>query len=143
MNEVVIKRVFNISLNVLWTIWTERQHITVWFGSDPNGTVLSTDVDLSVGGKYKISFQDSNGAVHTAFGEYLEIVEFVKLRYTWEWASEPGFVTEVTVEFRPQGEKTLLKFTHANLNPSSSHGYLEGWNGTFDKIVAKIIDRKL
>lgn len=138
-NKVVIERVFNAPVNLVWLIWTEPEYIKIWFGSDPNGTVISADIDLSVGGKYTISFQDSDGSVHTAFGEYVEIIEFSKLRYTWEWESEAGHVSEVTVEFIPQEEKTLSILTHSNLNPNSVHGYLDGWNGALDKIVKKII----
>jgi uncharacterized protein YndB with AHSA1/START domain len=139
-NKVVIERVFNAPVNLVWSIWTEPEYIKIWFGSDPNGTVISADIDLSVGGKYSISFQDSDGSVHTAFGEYVEIVEFSKLHYTWEWESEPGHVSEVIVEFIPQEEKTLSILTHSNLSPNSVHGYLDGWNGALDKIVRKIIE---
>lgn len=140
-NKVVIERVFNAPVEMVWSIWTEPEFIKLWFGSDPNGTVLSADVDLSVGGKYTIAFQDSNGSMHTAFGEYVEIVEFSKLHYTWEWKSEPGHVSEVIVEFIPQAEKTLSILTHDNLNPDSVHGYYDGWNGAMDKIVSKILEK--
>jgi uncharacterized protein YndB with AHSA1/START domain len=140
-NKVVIERLFDAPVKLIWSVWTEPGFIKMWFGSDPNGTVLSADVDLSIGGKYKISFKDSNGTIHTAFGEYLEIREFSKLRYTWEWESEAGHVSELAVEFTRQREKTLTTLSHSNLNPSSLHGYLDGWNGTLDKIVKKIIER--
>jgi uncharacterized protein YndB with AHSA1/START domain len=141
-NKVIIERVFNAPVKLVWSIWTEPEFIKLWFGSDPDGTVLSADVDLSVGGKYKIAFQDSNGSLHTAFGEYVEIIKFSKLHYTWEWESEAGYVSEVIVEFMAQGEKTLSKLTHSNLNPNSIHGYKDGWNGAMDKIVKKIIENK-
>jgi uncharacterized protein YndB with AHSA1/START domain len=139
-NEVVIERLFNAPVNLVWSIWTEPEFIKIWFGSDPNGTVLLADIDLSIGGKYRISFQDSDHSTHTAYGEYLEIVEFSKLRYTWEWESEAGYISEVIVEFIPQAEKTLLILRHFNLNPNSVHGYLEGWNGALDKIAKKILE---
>lgn len=46
------------------------------------------------------------------------------------------------VEFVPKAEKTLTILTHTNLNPDSVHGYLEGWNGTMDKIVRRIIEKQ-
>lgn len=141
VNKVVIERQFNAPVNLVWLIWTEPEFIDIWFGSDANGTVLSTDIDLSVGGKYKIRFQDSNGSIHTAFGKYIEIIEFSKLRYTWEWESEAGHVSELMVEFTPQADKTLMTLTHSNLNPNSLHGYKDGWNGAIDKIVMKIIEK--
>jgi len=140
-NKVVIERLFNAPVELVWSIWTKPEYIKIWFGSDPNGIVLSAAVDLSVGGKYRISFQDSDGSTHTALGEYLEIVEFSKLHYTFEWESEPGHISDVIVEFEPREEKTLSILTHANLYPDSVHGYLDGWNGALDKIVKKIIEK--
>jgi len=140
-NQVVIERLLNAPVDFVWQIWTMPQFIQQWFGSDPKGTVLSIDIDLTLGGHYRIAFQDSDGTTHAAFGEYLEITEESRLHCTWEWESEPGHVTELSVEFTPEGEKTRLALTHANLNPSSLHGYKDGWNATVDKIVEKIIKK--
>ena len=140
-NTVVIERVLDALVNLVWSIWTEPEYIKIWFGSDMKGTGLSAEVNLLVGGKYRISFRDPDGSLHTAFGEYIEIEEFKKLRYSFEWLSEPGFVSDVLVELVPQEEKTLLVLTHSNLNPNSVHGYSDGWNGAIDKIVKKIIEK--
>jgi uncharacterized protein YndB with AHSA1/START domain len=137
---VMIERKLNADAQLLWAIWTEPSFVSRWFGSDPNGTVLSAEIDLKVGGAYKISFQDSDGKVHTAFGKYLQVTTCSKLHCTWEWESEPGHVSELSVEFIPNQENTLLILKHDKLNPSSLHGYHEGWNGTLDKIVSKIIE---
>jgi len=139
-NKVVIERLFNTAPERFWSIWNQPEFVKMWFGSDPKGTVLSATIDLSVGGAYKISFQDADGSIHTAFGTYLEIVEPTHLRCTWEWESEPQHVSELCLELIPQEEKTLLKLSHSNLNPHSLHGYLEGWNRTLDKIVL-LLDR--
>lgn len=131
----------NTTLQRFWSIWNQPEFIKMWFGSDPKGTVLSATIDLSVGGAYKISFQDADGTIHTAFGTYLEIVEPTHLRYTWEWESEPDHVSELRLELKPQGDQTFLRLSHSNLNPNSLHGYLEGWNRTLDKIVL-LLDRR-
>ena len=140
-NKVVIERVFSATVKLAWLIWTKPEYIKIWFGSDPDGTVLSANTDFSVGGKYSFSFRDSDGSIHTAFGEYVEIIEYSKLHFTWEWESEPGHISEVIVEFIPQGETTLSILTHFNLNPDSVHGYMDGWNRTLDKIVKKVIEK--
>jgi uncharacterized protein YndB with AHSA1/START domain len=140
VNMVLIERTMNANVQLLWAAWTEPRFVSRWFGSDPNGTVLSAEIDLKVGGTYKISFQDSDGKLHTAFGNYLEVTPFSKLHCTWEWESEPGHVSELSLEFVQQQEVTLLILTHDKLNPNSLHGYKEGWNGTLDKIVKKIIE---
>lgn len=138
-NSVKIERLFNASVKNLWAIWTEPAFLYQWFGSDENGTVTSVNIDLAVGGKYRIAFMDSDGSNHAASGEFIEIIPFAKLLYTWEWESEAGHISNVQVEFIEKQEKTLLVFTHFNLSPESMHKYLEGWNKAFDKIVKKIL----
>lgn len=140
-NSVVIERLLNAPVELVWRIWTKPEFIQRWFGSDRKGTVHSVDMDLTLGGKYRVTFQDSDGTSHAAFGEYLEIIKESKLRYTWEWESEPGHVTELSVEFGTEGEKTRLTLTHSDLNPNSLHGYKDGWNATVDKILEKIIEQ--
>lgn len=138
-HSVKIKRLFNAPVNLLWSIWTEPTFVKQWFGSDENGTVILANIDLAVGGKYKISFMDSDGSNHTAFGEFIEIVPFSKLLYTWQWESELGYISNLQIDFIQQQENTLLVLEHFNLNPNSIHGHLEGWNGALDKIVKKIL----
>ena len=133
-NSVRVERIFNASVDMLWKIWTEPELIMRWFGADPNGTVQSADIDLRVGGKHKVSFMDSDGSVHTAFGQYTLVEMHSRLHYSWEWRSEPGHISEVEVQFVPMGEKTKLILVHKNLSPDSKHGYEMGWNGALDKV---------
>lgn len=138
-NSVKIEKLFNAPVNLLWAIWTEPTFINQWFGSDEKGTVNMVNIDLSVGGKYKIAFRDSDGSNHTALGEFIEIIPFSKLLYTWEWESESGHTSKVQVDFIQKQENTLLILTHSLLNPNSTHSYLEGWNGALEKIIHKIL----
>jgi len=140
-NNVLIERLFDVPVALMWEIWTKPEFINRWFGSDSNGVVISSDIDLVVGGRYRVTFQDSDGSIHTAFGEYTEVVELQKLRYTWQWESEAGYISAVIVTFIPKAGKTLLVFEHIHLNPNSTHEYFMGWNGAMNKIVNKIIER--
>jgi len=142
-NSVLVERLFDAPVEILWQIWTEPEYILQWFGSDPNGTVSIASIDLRVGGKYEIRFSDSNGSEHTAFGEFLVVDPGSRLQYSWEWLSEPGQISEVQVEFIPVAEQTKLILVHKNLHPDSRHGYLQGWNGALDKIEKlKVLAKK-
>lgn len=138
MNKVIIERTFNGPVELVWEIWTEPEYILQWFGGDPNGTVLTAVNDVKPGGTFRISFNDSDGTMHTAFGKYLEVVKHSILKYTWEWQSEPGHVSDVWVVFEPMGDQSKITLTHFNLSPESAHGYHAGWNNAIDKIVKVI-----
>ena len=137
--EVVIERIFYAEVEFLWETWTQPRYIEQWFGSDPFGTVQKVDIDLTIGGKFRIQFSDSDTSVHIARGEYLNIDKFKNLKMTWEWESEPNQISELNVDFISMNDKTKIILTHSNLVFETVHNYEIGWRGAFDKIDNKII----
>lgn len=138
-SKLVIERIFDAEVELLWKTWTQAEYIVQWFGSDINGTVESVDIDLQVGGQYRIQFSDSDKSEHTCKGEYLNI-EFLKnLKMSWEWESEPNQISELNIDFIAMDDKTKIILTHSNLVFKTIHNYEYGWNGALNKIAMKII----
>ena len=138
-NEIRVERLFDADIKLLWKAWTDPQLIKLWFGSDPNGTVEKVEIDLRIGGSYRITFKDSDQSEHSCKGKFLSIQEYTMLKYSWEWESEPGHIAELTVNFQAVGNKTKIVLEHKNLNPASHHAYAKGWNGGFDKIERMLV----
>jgi uncharacterized protein YndB with AHSA1/START domain len=133
-DTVVIDTIIHAPVKKVWQAWTDAEHILHWFGSDPNGKGLKASLDVRPGGAYEITFQDSNQTSHTCYGAYLEVVQFSKLKFTWNWKSEPGVESMVTVVLTAEGNNTRMKFEHACVGTASMHNYLHGWTGTFTKL---------
>ena len=140
-SKVIIERVFDAQVELLWKTWTQPAYIEQWFGSDPFGTVQKVDIDLTIGGKFRIQFSDSDKSVHTARGEYLNIDKYKNLRMSWEWENEPNQISELNVDFISIDDKTKIILTHSNLIFETIHNYEFGWNGAFNKIENKIIKK--
>jgi len=138
-SKVVIERIFDAKVELLWETWTHPKYIEQWFGSDPHGTVQKVDIDLTIGGKFRIQFSDSDTSVHIARGEYLKIDKYKNLKMTWEWESELNQISELNVDFKSMDDKTKIILTHSNLVFETVHNYESGWNGAFNKIENKII----
>ncbi len=132
-NQIIVERIFDAPVSLLWQIWTEPEFILQWFGGDPRGTVITAEMDVSIGGKYKVHFADSNGSDHTAWGSFTLVDKHKRLNYSWEWLSEPGKTSEVEVEFISLGDQSKLVLTHKNLHPDSKHRYQQGWTVALDK----------
>lgn len=133
-DTISIKKVFNAAVDKVWDAWTNPAQVRKWFGADSNGIVLHAELDVVPGGQYSITFRDSNGTEHTCYGVY-EFVELHKhLSLSWMWKSEPGVASLVTIQFLPQGDRTLMQFEHAHVGYDSAHNYLQGWNDTFLKL---------
>ena len=138
-SRVVIERIFDAEVELLWKTWTVPLYIEQWFGSDPYGSVQKVDIELIVGGKFRIQFSDSDSSVHIARGEYLNIDTYKNLRMTWEWESELNQVSELNVDFISMNEKTKIILTHSNLIFETAHNYEQGWNGALNKIDNNMI----
>jgi uncharacterized protein YndB with AHSA1/START domain len=132
--SVQINRIFNVPPDAVWRAWTEESMVRRWFGSDPKGKVLSAKLDVRTGGRFEVTFADSNGTSHTCGGVYADVEPVSKFGFSWQWLSEPGVETFVTVRLEPREAGTLMRFEHARLFQASMHNYEVGWQQTFDKL---------
>ena len=75
-------------------------------GGGPDWDTPEAEVDLRVGGGYRLAMRDpGSGDVHVVAGEYTEVVPPERLAYTWTWEHDsPGSAGSiVTVLFRDDG----------------------------------------
>jgi uncharacterized protein YndB with AHSA1/START domain len=142
-NTVTIDLTINDLKENVWRAWTDPALILHWFGSDPNGSGLSANLDVRAGGLFEVTFSDSDQTEHTCRGVYADVQEFSKLSFTWMWKSEPGVESFVTVILTSEkNNDTRMQFQHARLGTASMHNYLEGWRTTFLKLERMLADRK-
>lgn len=129
-----LKRTFKAPRQRVFQAWTEPQQMSRW-SAPTDDFEVAAEVDLRVGGKYRIQMTHKGGNVHVAYGEYREIQPPEKLVYTWGW--EDGSVTDtlVTVEFRDLGNETEVVLTQerfANTEWRDKHN--EGWTGCLARL---------
>lgn len=148
---VVIERLIEAPVDLIWRMWTDPEHFRNWYG--PTGfSVLVAEMDVRVGGRHLICMETERGGVSFKMwstGEYLEIVPDKRLVYTDSLADEHGNVvpasdygmegnhpgtTKVTVELEDLGGKTKMTVVHEGV-PSET-GANQGWAQAFDKLEA-------
>jgi uncharacterized protein YndB with AHSA1/START domain len=146
MNSVIeaftIKRTYNHPPDLVFRAWTEPRRMEKWFCPNPKNKV-EVEIDLRVGGRYKISMIPASGDAWVVGGEYREITRPEKLTFTWKWVTDPteGPGTLVTVQFVVVDSVTEVVLTHDNLESEESrtnHG--EGWNATMDRLTEYLED---
>jgi len=106
--ELVVTRTFDAPPRTVFKAWSEPELFRKWWV--PKGapmTLLSCDMDVRTGGKYRLEFGagDQSMAFH---GKYLDVVPGERIVWTNDESDEEGAVTTVT--FEDQGGKTLLTF---------------------------------
>jgi uncharacterized protein YndB with AHSA1/START domain len=88
-----------------------------------------TEVDLRVGGRYRIHMREPEGKEHRVVGVYREVDPPRRLVYTWTWETDP-IVTDsiVTVEFNERGGSTEVVLRHEKLpTVEKRDGHNAGW----------------
>ncbi len=102
--EVVVTRTFNAPPRIVFKAWTDPELFQRWWLPKSMGmTLLSCDMDVRVGGGYRLVF----GEGVAFFGTYVEVTPPARLVWTNDESGEDGSVTTVTFD-ELEGGKTLL-----------------------------------
>jgi uncharacterized protein YndB with AHSA1/START domain len=132
---LVARRTIRASAARLFAAWTEPEQLLAWWGPRPV-TCSAAEVDLRVGGRYRIVNALPDGTSLAIEGEFREIVRPSKLVYTWRMRDGTEESSLVTVHFEGHGDATEVTIVHEQI-PSEpvrvSHE--KGWNGCLDGLV--------
>ena len=133
--QLTINRTYPAAPEKVWRAWTDPQALKRWFGPGENATVSVAEIDLRVGGRYRIAFGAPDGETHEASGEYQEVVPNRRLVFSWAWKGTPERVSRVTIELKPVAEGTELSFVHDRFcDTKARDNHAKGWPPFFDKL---------
>ncbi|PBB96853.1 ATPase [Mesorhizobium sp. WSM3862] len=105
--ELVVTRTFNAPARIVFEAWTKPELFKQWWAPKSMGMVLrSCEMDVRVGGRYRLAFGRDGSNLDEFFGRYIEVTPHSRLVWTNEEGGEGGPVTTVT--FEEKGGKTLL-----------------------------------
>ncbi len=135
MTSLTIVRRIAARPDVVFDALSTPDGIAQWMGPDA-GPVQVAEVDLRVGGRFRIRFRLLDGTEHESSGTYLDVVRPLRLAMTWQWLGrEEDGESRVEIDLRPIASGTELTFTHSRLTSETSRrSHEEGWNGSLDKL---------
>ena len=107
--ELVVTRSFNAPARIVFKAWTTPELFKQWWVPKSMGMFLrSCEMDVRVGGGYRLEFgQDASNSM-AFFGSYIEVIPNSRLVWTNDEGGDGGPVTTVTLV--EKGGKTLLTF---------------------------------
>ncbi|HXY32554.1 MAG TPA: SRPBCC domain-containing protein [Gemmatimonadaceae bacterium] len=132
-HRLQVRRTFSAPPERLFRAWTTAAELKKWHAPRDLGVSLA-EVDLKVGGRYRIHMRQPDGAEHRVSGIYRVIDPPRKLAYTWQWDGDAE-ETLVTLEFLPKGTGTELVLTHegfATDEKRTSHEH--GWTSILERL---------
>src|SRR5919202_2307860 len=106
--ELVVTRTFDGSARIVFEAWTRPELFKRWWVPKSTGmSLLSCEMDVRVGGTYRLVFSHPASPEPMAFfGKYNEVLPPTRLAWTNDEAGEDGAVTTVTFEDR--GTETVV-----------------------------------
>ena len=126
--ELVVTRTFNGPARIVFEAWTKPELFKQWWAPKSTGmSLLSCEMDVRVGGGYRLEFGREAASKPMVFlGKYIEVVAPTRLVWTNE-ESDDGAVTTVT--FEEKGGKTLLVFHELYLSKEALDDATIGMEG--------------
>jgi uncharacterized protein YndB with AHSA1/START domain len=105
--ELVIARTFNGPARLVFEAWTKPELFKRWWVPKSIGmSLLSCEMDVRVGGNYRLVFGQEASKTMAFFGKYLEVTPHARL--VWSNEEDDGGEAITTVTFEEKGGQTLL-----------------------------------
>jgi len=155
--DVVVKRIIDAPVELVWKAWTEPDHVMRWWGPK-HFTSPSCKIDLRVGGKYIFGMRapkEMGGQDSYTAGVYKKIVPMELIEFTQGLADKdgnkidpiqvgmpPDFPEEIrtVVTFkRVRGDMTELTVTEHGWKPSQMMVFaIAGLHQSVDKLIESL-----
>jgi uncharacterized protein YndB with AHSA1/START domain len=136
---LIARRTIRATAEKLFDAWTKPEQLKQWWG--PNAVICTAaEVDLKVGGRYRIANQFPDGRVLWISGEFEVIERPKRLIYSWRIGAESGPAERVIVRFEQSGSSTEVIVTHERIADAAIRDrHQQGWEGCLQKL-AKLTD---
>jgi uncharacterized protein YndB with AHSA1/START domain len=132
---LLVRRSIRASPERIFDAWTQPEHLKRWWGPE-SVECIEAEVDLRVGGQYRIANQFPDGKVLWISGEFETVERPHRLVYTWRVGDIAGAAERVTVTFEARGETTEVIVAHERIPTESMRDLHEqGWVGCLDGLV--------
>ncbi|MBX5219550.1 ATPase [Rhizobium sp. L9] len=107
--ELVVTRIFDAPPSTVYRAWSRPELFQRWWvpKSVPGISLVSCEMDVRTGGKYRLEFGAGGSDTMAFYGKYLEVAPNERIVWTND-EGEEGAITTVT--FEDQGGKTLVVF---------------------------------
>ena len=127
-----LRRHYPVAPEKDWRAWTDAEALKQWWGPGGPEAVSLVQLDVRVGGRFRIVFGGARGDEHEVQGIYKEVVPNRRLAFTWSWRD--GAAQDeamITVQFAPVAGGTEQVFT---LDPVVDPRERDAWRADFKRL---------
>jgi uncharacterized protein YndB with AHSA1/START domain len=129
-NDVLVRQVrIAARPETIFPFFIDPAHMTRWKG-------IEATLDPRPGGIYRVNITGQN----IARGEYVEIVPFERVVFTWGWEDEgspvPPGTSTVEITLTPDGAETVVQLRHLGLTAEGRASHSDGWDHYMSRLAA-------
>jgi uncharacterized protein YndB with AHSA1/START domain len=144
VNDVQDARVLELTCRLaapraaVFDLLTEPSELAKWWG--PAGfTIPQIDLDLRVGGSYRITMQPPQGEAFHLAGEFVEVDAPNRLAYTFRWEppDRDDRETVARLSLTDRGDTTEVRLVQGDFATEARLAlHHDGWTESFTKLQA-------
>ena len=143
--NLTLTREFDYPRDLVWTAWTEPEHIAQWFGPEGFSTRVK-EYDFKSGGRFSYVMIGPDGKEYPGTSVFKEITPKDRIVATDDFgdgyketnADDPsGMIVTETFEDLGRRTKVTISIDHASAEDKRKHeemGVVAGWGSTLDKL---------
>lgn len=138
--NLIVRRTIRASPERLFAAWTTPAQLVKWWG--PKGVACPVaEVDLRVGGRFRLANDPPTGERIWISGEFERISPPRELVYTWSIEPATRAPERVTVRFEAKDEQTEVIVIHERITSEPARvSHEAGWVGCLDGLATLLDD---
>lgn len=143
--NLTLTREFNFPRDLVWTAWTEPEHIAQWFGPEGYSTRVE-EYEFKTGGQFKYVMIAPDGNEYPGTSIFKEISPKDRIVATDDFSDNyveknpdvpSGMIVTETFEDLGKRTKVTISIDHKSAEDKRKHeemGVVAGWGSTLDKL---------
>ena len=136
--DLQVESIVDAPRDEVFQAWTTPEQLKHWYRPFDDWSVPVAEVNLTVGGSYRLGFRSPEGETFYEVGEFREIRPPERLVYTCRFEGafdEQPEETRVVVEFDEIGEKTRIRIAQGEyLRAEDRDGHQRGWPNFLERL---------
>ena len=136
--ELVVTRTINGPARIVFEAWTKPELFKQWWVPKSMGMFLrSCEMDVRVGGRYRLVFGHDASNTDEFFGRYIEVTPHSLLVWTNDEGDDCGAVTTVTFEEKAGKTRLVMHELYPSkeaLDAAMASGEKSGMSETFEQL---------
>jgi uncharacterized protein YndB with AHSA1/START domain len=132
---LVVRRTIDAPAEKLFRAFTEPEQLLKWWGPAP-ARCSHAELDLRVGGHYRIGNAFPDGSVVWIVGHFERISPPRELVYSWQLEGLGRGAERVTVRFEDKGSATEVVVLHEKISSAKvREGHAQGWEACLEGLA--------